>query len=475
MKVFSFAFAVFFASLLYTLSSTQGREIVVTNEWQVIGENDTVPQGMHVRLDLTTGEKLVKLPEADNGQQRNNNKAISISNKDSDDNEKLSYDFEMMYRTFSNLPADEKERMGGIPELKADSVASLSPEAREIFEARMKKLWETRQEEIRAFEADFGADLPQLLKDRIARLREYLLDPVSHLAQMDLNEIRTEGAITHIVSVLEDLEFQVADIDMAKDFHTLGGWHLLVELLSLKEVPLTGLNMTLSQSDCEERFHLVQAHIAWVLGTSAKNTAEFNSWATETIMLPDGGTTTAIDTVLNRFSEFLGTSGEKKDSFAAGKMMYALGALLRGNRVAQVYFLKALGPQRLSILIKEADKRLSSRILTLAGDVVNEIDLKTVHKEQLAVGQAIIRGFQVFCEPVFSVASNSMEDTLSVLHTFAPFCPTWDRMQLKRTVHALSLTWKENPLSDSDLQRDRLEEVEKTITELSNDSYYSEL
>ena len=181
----------------------QGREIEATHEWQPIGENDTVAAGMHIRMDLTTGERFVKLPdESDQTQQQNHvgsastattTKALSVTSNDGggkseSETSEQTYDYDMMYRTFSNLPPDEQERMGGIPKLEGGSVANMSPEAQTVFEARMKELWERRQEEIRAFDKEFGADLPQLLKDRIEQLQLYLLDPTAHLVDMDLEE-----------------------------------------------------------------------------------------------------------------------------------------------------------------------------------------------------------------------------------------------------------------------------------------------
>jgi hypothetical protein len=38
-----------------------GKEIVAQRDtWTLIGENDTVDAGMHIRIDMTTGEKWVK-------------------------------------------------------------------------------------------------------------------------------------------------------------------------------------------------------------------------------------------------------------------------------------------------------------------------------------------------------------------------------------------------------------------------------
>jgi hypothetical protein len=39
----------------------ESREIVATRSWQLLGENDTKPVGLHVRMDMTTGEKWARL------------------------------------------------------------------------------------------------------------------------------------------------------------------------------------------------------------------------------------------------------------------------------------------------------------------------------------------------------------------------------------------------------------------------------
>ncbi|KAL7528592.1 hypothetical protein ACHAXR_002524 [Thalassiosira sp. AJA248-18] len=43
----------------------QSKEIIPTHEWQLLSEDDTIPAGLHVRMDLSTGEKWAKLPTDD--------------------------------------------------------------------------------------------------------------------------------------------------------------------------------------------------------------------------------------------------------------------------------------------------------------------------------------------------------------------------------------------------------------------------
>jgi hypothetical protein len=95
----------------------------------------------------------------------------------------------------------------------------------------MDKIWEKRHVELKELQESM-MDFPEVLKERIKSIKDYLRDPVTHLKDMKLDDDQPKGFVTHIVSVLQDLEFQRTDVDIARDFHTLGGWQLLVSLLS---------------------------------------------------------------------------------------------------------------------------------------------------------------------------------------------------------------------------------------------------
>jgi hypothetical protein len=127
----------------------------------------------------------------------------------------------------------------------------MTKQEREAFEQKMKKIWGQRQEEIARLQLEMQMDMPELLKDRIARLKSYLADPTTHLLELqenrdDVDREVEEGIVTNIESVLVDLEYQLSDLDMTRDFHTLGGWHLLVSMLD-DAVHQTNTNQTNSE------------------------------------------------------------------------------------------------------------------------------------------------------------------------------------------------------------------------------------
>jgi dGTP triphosphohydrolase len=47
------------------------------------------------------------------------------------------------------------------------------------------------------------------------------------------SSVEEQGIVTNVIDALKDLEYLLSDVDMARDFHTLGGWAPLVSLLDI--------------------------------------------------------------------------------------------------------------------------------------------------------------------------------------------------------------------------------------------------
>jgi hypothetical protein len=56
-------FASLKASTFLFHHSCSAKEIVPTKKWQRVMENDTLPAGMHINVDLQTGEKWAKIAD----------------------------------------------------------------------------------------------------------------------------------------------------------------------------------------------------------------------------------------------------------------------------------------------------------------------------------------------------------------------------------------------------------------------------
>lgn len=143
-----------------------------------------------------------------------------------------------MLAALESLPEHERIRMG-----LGDTEALRST----TFEERLAKLedvWAVRQAELRdAYEAMPKVD--ELLNTRIDILR----DP--------------DASEAALVTALHDLEDLLGDIDMARDFHILGGFPVLTS--------------TLLESHPEN----VREMAAWVIGTAVKNQPDHQLWVLE--------------------------------------------------------------------------------------------------------------------------------------------------------------------------------------------------
>jgi nucleotide exchange factor SIL1 len=450
------------------------KEIVATKEWQLLGENDTIPQGMHVRMDMTTGEKWVKiLDDEDDDEKRetatdgSTNTALVQSDgsvsvylggqKESQDTEKSQYDFDAMHRTLSKLPEEEKERMGGLPEIPVYNslLKKRTPEEQEMFEKRMAEIWEKRQQVLRELQESM-VDGPEVLKDRIQRIKDYLKNPTAHLEEMKSDRSFEEGKVTHILSAVYDLEAQLSDLDMARDFHILQGWPLLVSLLS-DEVHVSQ-NQTQNATETkkpkrrseemllEELVHAVQEHAAWVIGTAVKNIGEFNPYAIEVVNI---GTkkTTAVDLLIDLLSKDYNNPNSWDVRKLHEKVVFGIGSLLRGNRMAQTHFCGAAnGPDRLGKVLHQVSSgdsltstnaKLSQRLLSLASDIVSDINLDgDVAMKQL--NDVIVKSFtsSYWCDPTMNLLLTDkflplklQETVLETAVVLAPYCSWHDQIE----------------------------------------------
>jgi hypothetical protein len=368
----------------------------------------------------------------------------------------------MMHRVMSRLPPEELDRFGGLPALPLplswadgrsgdkEAAMTISPEERRQFELRMEELWQLRQEELRKFQEEYMVDLPSLLKERIEILKVYLADPVGE--RRKLLEKRQQEQITNqevgnddpeatttadnIIVCLKDLEYQLSDVDMTRDFHTLGGWPFLVMLL---QDQVHSLHCDKQNENVEKETSLVyeiQSLAAMTIGTAVSNLEEFRPWALEDVSsgikmimwdsrrnedgcLPSGddtsslkestysrtleGPISALSLLTESFqmeihrrssstfqSTALLTDSNINNSFRTAKLraVYALGSLLRGNSLSHQKFVSSNGPDALvryalGILstvngdkgVTKSDYKLASRVLALGEDVVMDVIL----------------------------------------------------------------------------------------------------
>lgn len=497
------------------------KEVEATHEWTLLGDNDTVAAGMHVRMDLSTGEKWVKLPDDDASKHATDSSssadkstneatttissstqhsgAVSVSvNGDSqvlddivdtsdavDTDDEPAYDFDMMHRTLSQLPEEEQERMQ-LPEPPDSQHAT--PQQRLEFERRMKDIWLARQQELKEWEEAFVADLPEILKERIGRIQDYLNHPSTELhrlfretqqGQSVDDTAKDNDEVTHIVSVLADLEYHLSDIDMTRDFYTLGGWPLLVSLLT-ENVHTFSPNETISDDEFTDQIYSVQAHAAWALGTAVKNTGEFAPYITEPVRI--GSTqTTALDVLSGEIVKV--DLLDAKDPRGV-KYLYALGSFLRGNRAAQRHFaaihgVKVLGntlvPAIDGVLVHndKHSKKVTARLLSLADDIVTGVELHAGPSPQ--VDMAIIEAFsdQDWCLSIHRALQSQFKDlqetALRTAGGLSKHCEkSWTKENVVQVLHQLKQSWSDKASDeDPDVRQERIQLVESVLNGLS--------
>jgi hypothetical protein len=477
--------------LISSYIPSSAKEIEATAEWTLLGENDTVDAGMHIRIDMTTGEKWVKLISDDESHDtKSSTQEVQVSteggmqlvpNKDSTDTTTIPYDFDMMHRTLSKLPEDEQEQLG-LPSLPEGTVESLSANERNEFERTMTKIWKKRQAQLKAVMEESVADLPEILKDRIARIQEYIMDPVAHLESADFDNT-VEGQVTHVLSVVQDLEFSLSDVDMARDFFTMGGWNLLLSLIS-NDVH-TSPNAT-STHHVRDKINMLQGHAAWALGTSVKNVGEFYPFATAKVHLVGSGeknrVVSAIQLLLDEYdhattSELESDESTQSRNFKCQKLIYAMGSLLRANRAAQTQFVGYGGPMKLGLQLAksfEQDEsmrpgKIQESLLVLGNDLVSDVKLHPGKSEQ--IDGAIIQSFStsIWCDSIVSALEGDFrlqEKALEATRTFFPHC-RWQANDITNALSQLRSSWERSGNErDADVQHELLNLVDSTLAML---------
>ena len=495
---------IYISSSPFPVYVADAKEIVATKEWQKLQEGDTIPKGLHIKMDFETGNKWVKLLDETENENETDGKAkkrhiVSSSLVITDDgsveelqegrkgsdklqssttlydetvkitqlaNAELSADasakvtsqlmeqsrkanlkasiaalddfkgdkslgetdIEMMYRTLLSLPEEEHESMGmGLPlPLEEDATDG----EKRGFEIQVRLIWSARQALLKKMEEEYLADVTDLIAERISSLTDYVGNPMKDVRDILIMEADgRESDLSTITGVLEDLEFQLTDLDNARDFHDMGGWPLLVAVLTdsihgleyeieqavvlqaqgLDVEKLNGtepLSIELSKDtlsflqDYQKVVWKIQGLACWCIGTAVKTVEEFHPWALEDFsdlmaLNADGGIVNVITIILNKLhsESTRGPSildmplNDDRLQLRRKYEMYALGSLLRGNRGAIDYFGSVGGPSALFDLygyltaeqnIMSMDKttlKLLEKVIILADDIIMDVKL----------------------------------------------------------------------------------------------------
>lgn len=198
-----------------------------------------------------------------------------------------------LLRALKRLPDSELEMYGikadGLPE----SIEPHSEQARRLFKA-----WQQRQMDLR--EAIKSMTKPAEIMGNHLKVLASIIP--SKAESVDSVEVKaTDSDVRHALNELESL---VDDVDNARDFHHLGGYRIVSDLLN----PLTSISETYRDL------------AAQILGNAVKNSYDYQLWVLE----EDGQT-------LKYLMDMLQTGGDKSKR----KALYALATSTRGNSDVQ--------------------------------------------------------------------------------------------------------------------------------------------
>ena len=342
---------------------------------ELVSNNNTtsVPVGSHVKIDLSTGQKWIRKDDdtttttssSTTTSTASHSRAVVASEPKEATKNDDSYDYDMMYRTLSQI-----EELNDVLPAYVNSNAQ---EQRTQFQQSLLNLWQQRQATLQQLSI---ADLPQVLKDHIQALQQQNDD-------------------SNTIWVLQELEYLLQDIDMARDFHTLGGWTVLQSLLSKDKDDLQG-------------------HVAWVMGTAIGNIEEFHSYALE----QEAGKNT-IDLLMNHLHQ-APTQYKKNDtqqeqqemylSFTIPKLLYGLGACLRGNPHAQTYWMEEHSYHRtFRALLSLPHVKITRKVTDLLYDLITEQRQQQSNQEEKKSSSPLLS--PELCAAI--VPNHNPEDTTS--------------------------------------------------------------
>lgn len=317
-----------------------------THEWKDILPHQHIPGGLHVRINLSTGKKEAKLldEEGDEEVSTEDYDQVEQDVKETDDTDAMilsdeaSISVDGIVQVLQGLPEPPKISDMDIHEAHA----TLDPVE---FKRHIVKLWKDRQTMLR--------DAMDSMQDSATHLQT-LIDSILPIADrydkgwIHHNEEEEEKETQAYLIALEEIEWAVQDLDQAKDFHTLGGFVLIVDILSHASLRLS-----------------IRASAAWVLGSAIKHYDEAQDWAL------DVG---ALESLLSALVQHLPSSTSGGEMYLMQKKcLYALGALIRVHPRAQRLFGAQSGVEILSTYMDEAThSRLKLKIVQLVRDILTE-------------------------------------------------------------------------------------------------------
>ncbi|KAJ1454137.1 hypothetical protein M885DRAFT_566612 [Pelagophyceae sp. CCMP2097] len=321
---------------------------LVGGEWLKWPKGAEPPAGVEVKVDAETGETWINATDAN--MEARWRASVNAATKKDDPTVELS-PREAMVSALSKLPDYSGIDLGLLPE------------------ADLRAMWDARQEELRIFTEAHVSDVAKMLKKRVISLNAYLDVSAAGHGRADAAQLLRDEAV---LWTLGELEYELGDVDNARDFHdSLRGWPALASLLDANAP------------------RAVRAEAMKVVGSCVKNEPRFQTWLLEGSDPPLQRLVAALDEADGVGNAAIVVSGAPIDGEALRRAaLYALGSALRSNGDTTAAFVALEGPAALrrgadAALAKTPRGRFSSgpwtaveRVAALVADLAGDAATK---------------------------------------------------------------------------------------------------
>ncbi|XP_024219128.1 nucleotide exchange factor SIL1 isoform X2 [Halyomorpha halys] len=308
-----------------------------TSEWKPLKKDQAIPRGLHVRVNLATGEREAKLLDTNEEEEDDSNKRLSLLPDESveETEERSQVDMTELKRVMQKMMEE------GVGE-------AVSPSQEEIDKVKSKfRSYAELKKELKKMEADVKTDT-EVLQETLTEYHELVEDTARDETKKKEEEEQ----------ILTFLEYLVHQIDNAQDF--------IIKMNGYKTVILPSLNSTHST---------VRNEALRLLASAAQNNP-----VVQKALVQDGAVSILLRSLSADSSSSVKTSA-----------LYALSCLIRGFPAGQRVFLDKGG---LSILIKQFQSDASEHLKRQLKAVTLIRDLLEEGREAAEGGYEKIKGME---------------------------------------------------------------------------------
>eukprot|EP00731_Ephydatia_muelleri_P021102 Em0013g829a len=323
--------------------SIQIAPFIPTNEWQVVDDGQSIPPGLHVRINFETGVKEAKLldPE-DKGE------ADHVTTVDSSDDHRVTADVGVAKATFSDdskafKPTGDQRRVHhyGNSDRRGIINKKTKPFTQQELMEAVQKQGSSEEGPIQAITYSAPVRESDGYSDSMPHLHNVHRNPTDVEVMVELLGVLGDVRTHHPESLqaLEELEYHVHQLDNARELNSVGGLVVLLRLLNASSDEVRGM-------------------AAQVLGSAVQSNPPV-----QTEVLGYGG--------LDLLWALVRSEGESES--VKKRALFAVGALLRRNPVAQHTFLAVHhGFDVLARKFSGSSPQFQLRAVTLVTDLVSE-------------------------------------------------------------------------------------------------------